>query len=64
MRIAVVISLGVWVARSISRNVRKVATAAAALAAGDVEQELSVSSRDEVGQMAARYLLNPARPAG
>jgi methyl-accepting chemotaxis protein len=53
--VALIVGIGVLLARSISRNVRKVAVAAAALAEGDVEQEISVDSHDEVGQMAASF---------
>jgi methyl-accepting chemotaxis protein len=53
--IGIVVVVGFYVARSISKNVRSVASAAAALAEGDVDQEIIVSSRDEVGQMAASF---------
>jgi HAMP domain-containing protein len=53
--IALVVGLGFWVARTISRNVRTVAVAAAALAEGDVAQNISVNRRDEVGRMAAGF---------
>ncbi|MFN8637855.1 MAG: methyl-accepting chemotaxis protein, partial [Chloroflexota bacterium] len=53
--IAAIVGAGYLVARSISRNVKQVAVAAAALAEGDVQQEIRVSSRDEVGQMAASF---------
>jgi methyl-accepting chemotaxis protein len=50
-----VVGLGVWVARSISRNVRSVADAAAALAEGDTAQQITVTSSDEVGRMADSF---------
>ncbi|MGE3270370.1 MAG: methyl-accepting chemotaxis protein [Chloroflexota bacterium] len=53
--VIVVTGAGIFVARSISKNVRQVASAAAALAQGDVEQEITVTGRDEVGQMAASF---------
>ena len=53
--VGLVVAAGYVVARNISKNVKQVAVAAAALAQGDVEQEITVSSKDEVGQMAASF---------
>ena len=53
--LVLIVGVGALVARSISRRVNAVAQAAAALAEGDVEQELTVSGHDEVGQMAESF---------
>jgi two-component system, NarL family, sensor histidine kinase LiaS len=45
-----------WVAgRGISRRVRRVAEASAALAAGDLEQRVEDGSADEIGQLARQF---------
>jgi methyl-accepting chemotaxis protein len=47
------VTVGLWVARMITRPLREVATALDAVAAGDLTRQVTVSSRDEVGLMAA-----------
>jgi methyl-accepting chemotaxis protein len=44
-----------WVARGIVGAVRQVLNAAEAMAEGDVDQRIDVSSKDEVGQMAEAF---------
>jgi len=54
---AVLIGFGIafWVARGIVGGVRQVLIAAEAMAEGDVDQRVAVSSSDEVGQMAQAF---------
>ncbi len=47
--------LGLWLATTIRRSVREVTVAAVALAQGDLDQHISVRSRDELGQMADAF---------
>ncbi|MEA2320770.1 MAG: hypothetical protein QOD81_620, partial [Solirubrobacteraceae bacterium] len=44
-----------WVARGIVRSVREVLGAAEAMAEGEIDQEITVTSKDEVGQMAQAF---------
>jgi methyl-accepting chemotaxis protein len=44
-----------WVARGIVRSVREVLGAAEAMAEGELDQEITVTSKDEVGQMAQAF---------
>ncbi len=47
--------LGFWLAAGIRRTARQVTTAAMALAQGDIDQQITVRSRDELGQMADAF---------
>lgn len=49
------ISFGIWLARSIANNVRKMTAAAVGMARGDLQQEIQVTSQDEIGVMAAAF---------
>jgi methyl-accepting chemotaxis protein len=53
--VLVLLAAGVFLARSIAGNVRQVAAAARGIAEGDLEQRLTVSSSDEIGQMAQAF---------
>jgi methyl-accepting chemotaxis protein len=55
--LAILGGLGVsfWIARGIVRGVRQVLAAAEGIAEGDVDQRVDVTSKDEVGQMAAAF---------
>jgi len=49
------LGIGYWLARGISAGVGKMRAAAAGIAEGDLEQDVSVASRDEVGDMARAF---------
>jgi methyl-accepting chemotaxis protein len=55
--VAVLIALAIalLLSRSIVSGVRQVLTAADGIAEGDIDQDVTVSSKDEVGQMAAAF---------
>jgi methyl-accepting chemotaxis protein len=53
--ILLVVVATVYVARQLSRSVGEVRAAAVRLALGDLDQEITVRSRDEAGQMAAAF---------
>ncbi len=53
--IAIALAVSVLLARSIVRNVGAVLQAARGIAEGDVEQDVRVTSRDEVGDMARAF---------
>ena len=50
--LGVTIGFSLFLTRSIARGVRQVATAAAGLAVGDLNQRITLESRDEIGLMA------------
>jgi PAS domain S-box-containing protein len=47
--------IGFFLSRSIARPVGQLATAAKALASGDVDQQISLSSNDEIGRLAEAF---------
>lgn len=47
--------LGIWIARMISRPVNEIVDAAGKLAEGNLDVELDISTRDEVGALAAAF---------
>jgi len=49
------LGIGYWLARGISAGVGKMRAAAAGIAQGDLDQDVSVTSRDEVGDMARAF---------
>jgi len=49
------LGLGVFSARAITRPVKRLATAAQAIAGGDVDQQIDIASRDEIGVMAGTF---------
>jgi methyl-accepting chemotaxis protein len=49
------IALTVWLTRTIVGGIRQTLAAAEGIARGDVDQHIDVTSRDEVGQMAAAF---------
>jgi signal transduction histidine kinase len=53
--IVVAIPFGVWRARSISERLEKMASAADAMAEGDLETRIPVKQRDEIGRLAERF---------
>jgi len=53
--IGAAIGLGIVIARAISRPLKLMAGAANQLALGDLEQEVAVTSRDEIGTLAAAF---------
>ncbi len=57
LAVAVLMGLGLsfFLSRSISKGVRVVARAAEGLATGDVNQEVKLESRDEIGEMAGSF---------
>ncbi|MCH8850092.1 MAG: HAMP domain-containing protein, partial [Chloroflexi bacterium] len=48
-------ALGIWLARSISGGVKQVGAAMSKIAMGDLSEEVSIKSRDEIGDMAVSY---------
>lgn len=44
-----------WLSRGISRNVNRMKAAAQGIALGDLDQDLDVRSRDEIGEMAVAF---------
>ncbi len=55
--IAIVLGAGIafWLARGISRGVGKMRAAAQGIAVGDLQQDVAVSSNDEIGDMARAF---------
>lgn len=53
--IAIGLGLGFWLARGIAGGVAKMKVAAAGIAGGDLEQDVDVKSRDEIGDMARAF---------
>ena len=53
--LAVAAAIAYWLARGIAGGVRKMALAAQGIAQGNLEQDISVSSDDEVGDMAVAF---------
>jgi signal transduction histidine kinase/DNA-binding response OmpR family regulator/HAMP domain-containing protein len=53
--LVVIVLLALFIARRIARDVGVVATAAGALAEGDLRQRVSIRSRDEVGRLAGAF---------
>jgi methyl-accepting chemotaxis protein len=49
------VGLGWWLSSGISGAARKLQTAAVGIAQGDLDQDVSVRSRDEMGQMASAF---------
>ena len=49
------IGIGLWLARHLATSVDKIAGAARGLAEGELDQEVSLHSRDELGEMAASF---------
>jgi methyl-accepting chemotaxis protein len=49
------LAAGFWIARSIANGVSKMRAAAAGIAQGDLDQNVAVSSKDEIGDMAASF---------
>jgi signal transduction histidine kinase len=62
---ALVVSLllGVFLARTLTRPIREITTATRAVADGDLEQKVSVRSRDELGELATSFNLMSAKLA-
>ena len=55
MALVIGLGLGVLSARAITRPVKRLATAAEAIARGDVNQQMDIASRDEIGVMAGAF---------
>ena len=53
--VAIALALGALLARVITRPVRELTTAAGRIAAGDLQQQVPVRSRDELGVLAAQF---------
>jgi len=53
--IVVAIPFGVWRARSISRRLERMASAADAMAEGELDARIPVRQRDEIGRLAERF---------
>jgi signal transduction histidine kinase len=53
--IVVAIPFGVWRSRSISRRLERMASAADAMAEGELDTRISVRQRDEIGRLAERF---------
>ncbi len=51
----VALAIGIFLSRRIAKGVRMVARAAAGIAEGDLEQTVSISSQDELGDMARTF---------
>jgi len=49
------LALGWWISRGITSGVSKMGRAAQGIAGGDLEQDVSVSSKDEIGDMAQSF---------
>lgn len=62
---ALVVSLllGIFLARTLTRPIREITTATRAVADGDLEQKVSVRSRDELGELATSFNLMSAKLA-
>ena len=50
-----VAAIAVWVARSFSKPVKQMAEVAAELAQGNVEQEVELDQKDEIGDLAKAF---------
>lgn len=53
--ILIALGLGVFLARTLTRPVRELTAATRAMAQGDIEQQVPVRSRDELGELAAAF---------
>ena len=51
----VAVLIGVWLARRLTRPLRALTEAAQEIAQGNLEQEVTVASRDEIGQLAQAF---------
>ncbi|MBT5772832.1 MAG: HAMP domain-containing protein [Dehalococcoidia bacterium] len=54
--VAVAAGLAFWITRGIVGGVKQVAAAAEGIAVGDLQQEVSVSTNDEIGDMAVSFV--------
>jgi len=52
--LAVALGIGWFIARGISKNIRRFAAVVDGIASGDLNQDIKIQSRDEIGEMAAR----------
>jgi signal transduction histidine kinase len=53
--ILIALILGLFLARTLTRPLRELTTASQAMAQGDLEQQIAVRSRDELGELAAAF---------
>jgi methyl-accepting chemotaxis protein len=55
LAMSVAIILGIWIARLISKPINQIVEMAGKAAEGDLDVELTVSSKDEIGKLAAAF---------